>query len=191
MNSYYSKEELISLNFKTLGEQVSISRYARFYGVSQISIGNNVRIDDFAVLSAGKGGIQIGNYVHLAVFSLLQGEGLIVLEDFVGLSSRVSIYSSNDDYFGEFMTNPTIPACYTGVTHADVMIRKHVIIGSGSVVLPGVVIATGAAVGAMSLVTGNCEEFWVYSGNPAKKLLRRSRKLLKREQAFLQIPNDE
>ena len=66
----------------------------------------------------GKGGIEIGNYIHIAIFCSLQGEGKITLEDFSGISSRVSIYSSNDDYTGEFMSNPTVPAEYTNVTHA-------------------------------------------------------------------------
>ena len=74
------------------------------------------------------------------------------MADFSGLSSRITIYSSNDDYSGNNMTNPSIPTEFTNVTHADVIIKKHAIIGSGSVILPGVTIEEGAAVGALSLV---------------------------------------
>lgn len=185
MTSFYDKEELDKLGFKSVGNNVLISRKASLYGVSRISIGNNVRIDDFCVLSAGKGGIEIGNYVHIAVYTSLQGEGKIRLQDFSGISSRVSIYSSNDDYFGEFMSNPTVPAKYTNVYHADVTICKHVIIGSGAVLLPGIKINTGAVIGALSLVSKDCEEFGIYKGNPAKKILIRSCNLLELEKELL------
>jgi len=185
MTSFYSEEELKTLGFKSIGSNVLISRKTSFYGISRISIGNNVRIDDFCVLSTGKGGIEIGNYVHIAIFSSLQGEGKITLQDFVGISSKVSVYSSNDDYFGEFMSNPTVPSKYTGVTHADVLIGKHVLIGSGAVLLPGITINTGAVIGALSLVYENCDEFYIYKGNPAKKLIKRSKKLLELEKEFL------
>jgi len=185
MTSFYGDAELRTLGFKSIGSNVLISRKTSFYGISRISIGNNVRIDDFCVLSAGKGGIEIGNFVHIAVFSSLQGEGKITLQDYAGVSSKVSIYSSNDDYFGEYMSNPTVPAKYTNVTHADVFIGKHVLIGSGAVLLPGIRVNLGAVIGALSLVYEDCDEFYIYKGNPAKKLIKRSRNLLSLEKEFL------
>jgi len=187
MTSFYSAEELAQIGFKSVGENVSISRKSSFYGVSRISIGSNVRIDDFCVISAGEGGIEIGNYVHIAVFSSMMGDGKIAMGDFSGLSSRVAVYSSNDDYRGNSLTNPTVPSEYTGVTHADVHIGKHVIIGSGSVILPGVTLHEGAAVGALSLVNHDCEEFYIYTGAPAKKKAERSRKLLKLEEELMDM----
>ena len=186
MTSFYKKEELNELGFKSIGNNVLVSRKASFYGISRISLGNNVRIDDFCVLSAGKGGIQIGNFVHIAVFASLMGDGKIIIEDFSGVSSKVSIYSSNDDYTGEYMSNPTVPDQYTNVTHADVLICKHVLIGSGSIILPGVILHEGAVVGALSLVNKDCDEFFIYKGNPAKKIIERNRELLKLEKEFLQ-----
>ena len=50
-NSFLSTEELSKLSFKSVGSNVFVSRYAKFYGVEQIIIGNNVRIDDFCILS--------------------------------------------------------------------------------------------------------------------------------------------
>ena len=185
MNSFYTQEELDLLGFKRIGKSVHISRKVSFYGISRIEIGNNVRIDDFCVLSAGAGGIIIGNYVHIAVFSSLMGDGCIRLDDFSGLSSRVSIYSSNDDYSGQHMTNPTVPSEFTGVFSSDVRIAKHVIVGSNSVIMPGVVLNTAVAIGAFSFVNRDCEEFSIYKGNPAKKIADRSRNLLQFESEFL------
>jgi len=184
MNSFYTAEELNQLGLKSIGNNVLLSKKTSIYGISRISIGSNVRIDDFCVLSAGTGGITIGNYVHIAVFSSIMGEGSILISDFSGISSRVAIYSSNDDYSGLFMTNPTVPSIYTNVKQADKIIKKHAIIGSGSIILPGVTLGTGVAIGALSFVHKNCKPFTVYSGNPARIIGPRSEQLIELENKF-------
>lgn len=179
-----SREAIEALGFASVGENVQISDRASFYGLSRIALGNNVRIDDFCVLSAGSGGIDIGNHIHIAVYSSLIGNGKITLSDFCNLSSRVSIYSSNDDYSGATLTNPTVPSKFTGVTHANVFFGKHVIVGSGSVILPGVTLEEGVAVGALSLVNRDCKAFGIYAGNPARRISERKRNLLDLEKKF-------
>ena len=176
---------LEGMGFAALGRNVMISERASLFRCANISIGDNVRIDDFCVLSAGDGGIHIGNHVHVAVYTSLIGRGRITLDDFCNLSSRVSIYSSSDDYSGATMTNPTVPARYTGVTHADVHVGRHVIIGCGSVVLPGVRLEEGVAVGALSLVKDSCAPFGIYAGNPARRVRERQQDLLALERRFL------
>ena len=180
-----SREALETLGFASVGKNLQISDRASFYGSNHITIGDNVRIDDFCVLAAGVGGILIGNYVHIAVGSSLIGAGKITMSDFSGLSSRISIYSSSDDYSGTTLTNPTVHSGFTGVTHADVFLGKHVIVGSGSVILPGVTLEEGVVVGALSLVRANCELFGIYVGNPARRIKERKRDLLKLEQLFM------
>lgn len=176
--SYYTKEELKQLQLGSIGENVLISRRTSLYNTKNIYIGHNVRIDDFCVLSAGSEGIYLGNYVHIAVYCSLIGQGKIKLNNFSGLSSRVSIYSSNDDYSGSALTNPTVPSHLTNVTHGNVTLEEYVIIGSGSIVLPNVTIARGAAIGALSLVKKDCTEFGIYSGSPAKRIGERKRNFL-------------
>ncbi|EHJ06116.1 acyltransferase [Marinobacter manganoxydans] len=183
--AFLSREHLENLGLSEIGSHVFISDKASFYNPAKIAIGNHVRIDDFCVLSAGEGGIEIGNYVHVAVFSSLIGAGRIKLSDFVNLSSRVSIYSSNDDYTGAALTNPMVPAEFKNVQSADVELKKHVIVGSGSVILPGVTLNEGAAIGALSMVVKDCEEFTIYSGVPVKALKSRKRDLKKLEHRFL------
>ena len=178
-------EAIEALGFASVGKNVQISDRASFYGVGRISLGSYVRIDDFCVLSAGVGGISVGNYVHIAVCSSLIGAGKISLSDYCNISSRVAIYSSNDDYSGAAMTNPTVPSEFTGVTRADVLLDKHVIVGSGSVILPGVTLEEGVAIGALSLVHKNCQAFGVYAGNPARRIKDRKRDLLELEQQLM------
>lgn len=180
-----SRKQIEEMGFSHVGENVRLSDKASYYNCKNIVIGDHVRIDDFCVLSAGVGGIEIGSYIHIAVYSSLIGAGKIELRDFSNISSKVSIYSSNDDYSGTSMTNPMVPDEYTNVSHADVIIGRHVIVGSGSVVLPGVTLDTGVAVGALSLVTRSCEEFGIYSGVPAKRIKERKRDLLELEGLML------
>ena len=178
-------DEIRKIGFASVGKNVQLSDKASFYGASRIKVGDNVRIDDFCLLSSGDRGIEIGSYVHIGAYSSLLGAGKITLSDFSGVSSRVSIYSSTDDYSGKFMTNPTLPAEYTGVYSADVNLCKHVIIGSGSVILPGVTIKMAAAVGALSLVNKDCDEFCIYSGVPIKLIKKRLINLLELEKEFV------
>ena len=80
------------------------------------------------------------------------------------------------------MTGPTVPSEYANVKHADVFFGKHVAVGSGSVILPGLTLEEGVAIGALSLVNKNCEEFGIYFGSPARRVKERRRDLLVLEQ---------
>ena len=126
--SIYSRDELLRMGFKAVGENVAISDKASFYGAGNITIGSNVREDDFCILS---GNINIGNYIHIAAYSaLFGGSAGIELRDFANISSRVSIYAVSDDYSGATMTNPMIPDEYKNLTREPVIISRHVIIGA-------------------------------------------------------------
>ena len=183
--AWLSDQQITEMGFAIVGTNVLLSDKATYYNCTNIRLGSNIRIDDFCVLSAGDGGIDIGNYIHIAVYSSLIGAGNITLADFSNISSRVAIYSSNDDYSGEAMTNPTVPTKFTNVYHADVTIGKHVIIGAGSIILPGVTLEEGVAVGALSLVKKDCQAFGIYMGSPAKRIGERKRDLLTIEQKLL------
>jgi galactoside O-acetyltransferase len=182
--SFFSDEELLGLGFARLGRGVKLSRLASLHGTSRISIGDHSRIDDFCVLSAGDGGIVIGKHVHVAAMCTLIGKAKIELADFSGISSRVSVYSSSDDFSGAVMTGPTVPTEFTRVDSRPVRIGRHVIVGTGSVVLPGTVIEDGVALGALSLAKGLLREFTLYSGVPAKEIRPRKRDLLELEAAL-------
>jgi galactoside O-acetyltransferase len=183
---YYTKEELQEIGFERVGHDVLISKSASIYGAARISIGDHVRIDDFCVISTGvEGRIIFGSYIHIAVFCSIIGNGEIRMDDFSGLSSRVSIYSSSDNYSGDFMTNPTVPKEFTNVQSGLVHLKKHVVIGAGSVLLPGVILGEGVAIGALSLVNRSIDDFMIAAGNPAKPIKKRSMKLKEAEQKLM------
>jgi len=185
MNSFYSAEELKALNLKLYGDNVLISRKSSIYGADKITIGNNVRIDDFCILSVKYGEIIIGNFVQLTAYvSLYAGDSSIHLYDFVGIGTRTCVMATSDDYSGETMTNPMIPEKYKAVNSCPIIIKKHSIIGTGCTILPGVTIAEGCSFGAMTLINKNTEQWSIYVGIPAKKIKDRKRDLLILEKAF-------
>ncbi|MBU0620484.1 MAG: acyltransferase [Gammaproteobacteria bacterium] len=184
--AHYSLDELSGIGFAKIGSNVCISRKCSIYAAEQIQLGDNVRIDDFCILS---GKISLGSNIHVAAYTALFGGGGIELHDFCNLSSRVSIYSVSDDYSGETLTNPTIPEHFKHVERAPVVLGRHVIVGAGTVVLPGVTIGEGSAIGALSLVNKGVEPWGVYAGVPVRRIKNRKQDLLKLEIEYLRTVN--
>ena len=190
MNSFYSDEELAKIGFKSIGKNLQISRKASFYGTNKISIGNNVRIDDFCVIS---GSIAISNYVHIASHSCLYGgeiedEG-IHINNFVNISSRVNIYSINDDYSGENLPGPFSPPNFRKIVNKKVLIDDYVIIGCGCVILPGCHIKEGSAFGSMSFINKDSSPWSLNIGIPFKKIKDRRKDVLVMGQKLLETEN--
>jgi len=174
---FYTKEELEKIGFKSIGDNVLISNKSSIYGAKNIEIGSNVRIDDFCIISAGEGGIKIGNYIHIACYAHLIGSGEIILEDHSQVSGKASIYSSSDDFSGDYLVGPTVPKEFTNVKSLKVHLKKYVVLGCNTVVLPGVTIEEGTAIGALSLVSKNLPPYGIFGGNPLKFIKERRDKM--------------
>jgi len=174
-NSFYSDDEIKNFGFKSVGENVLISKKASFYGVENISLGDNVRIDDFCILS---GIIVIGSYVHISAHTCLYGRRGIFVSDFSGLSPRVTIFSETDDFSGEYMIGPLVPKEFRNVIGGEVVIEKFVQVGANSIVFPNLTIGEGAAVGAMSLINSNVTPWTIVAGIPAKFIKNRKRDII-------------
>lgn len=164
------------MGFKSLGRDVKISDRAALYNVDQLEIGDYSRIDDFCVVS---GKVTLGRYVHIAVFCNVAGgsEG-ITIDDFSGFAYGVHAFSQSDDYTGQALFNPTIPDKFKLVTRQPIHLERYSIVGTQSVILPGVTLAEGTAVGAMSMVTTSTKPWGVYFGIPARLLRHREQKLV-------------
>ena len=160
-----------------VGENVKIHKKASVYGARNITIGDNVRIDDFCVLVA-TGNLHIGSFVHIPPFCFLGAKFGIYIGDYTSLAHGVKIYSSADDYSGEKLTGCLVSSSLTA-SGSEVRIGKHCIIGANSVILPGVILEDGVAVGALSLVKNHLKGFGVYAGVPARFIKARSKEMLK------------
>lgn len=184
MDGYYSDSELKKLGFKSCGKNVLISKKTSIYLPEKISIGSNVRIDDFCFLL---GDITLGNYIHIAPYCGIHGSGggSVTFEDYSAISSGTTIYAGSDDYSGQFMTNPMVPIEYRNNIFSHIRMGKHSITGVSCVILPGAELAEGVAVGAMSLVRGKTEPWGIYAGIPCKWIKNRSKKALLLEEEFV------
>ena len=180
---YMTEEQVHAMGLKFAGTGVKISTRCAIYDAGSVSIGHCSRIDDFCIVS---GTVTIGAHCHITPQCLIAGgRPGIDLADFCTLAYGVKVFAQSDDYTGESLTNSTVPREFKAETFAAVRLMKHVIVGANSCILPGVTIAEGCSVGAMSLVTRSTEPWGIYFGIPATRRRERSRNLLRLEREFL------
>tara|TARA_B110001450_G_C17643784_1_gene490327 strand:- start:951 stop:1475 length:525 start_codon:yes stop_codon:yes gene_type:complete len=170
MNSFLNKNELNKIGFKYLGENIKISRFANFYSAHQISIGNNVRVDDFCVLS---GSIHLKNNIHISAHCTLYGNSGIVLEDNTGISTGCILYSEIDDFTSSCLIGAQHTEAKRKLIKGKIILEEHSQLGAKSVVMPGITIKQGAVTGTMTFVNLNLNPWSVYIGSPAKFLKSR------------------
>jgi galactoside O-acetyltransferase len=182
---YLQSDELRALGLGSVGADVQVHSTCLMVGLENLYIGNHVRIDAFCSLLPGEGCISIGNHVHIAAYVFLSGGEGIEVSDFVGISRGVGIYTRNDDYTGQALTGPTVPPEYLRLDQGPVALGRHVVIGAGSIVLPGARIAEGSTIGALSLVRSSLDAWGIYAGIPVRRIRNRSRTLLTLEQQLL------
>lgn len=175
---FLSQEDLNKIGLKSVGKNVKISDRATLYAPENISIGDNVRIDDFCVLSAAGGYIRLHNHIHIAPFCFLAGKGGIEMCDYSGISCRVSLYSVNDDYNGDSLIGPIMERECLKIIEGPVVLQKYVTVGINAAVLPNVTLREGSILGAYSLATKDLEEWSIYVGVTARKLKSRRKGLL-------------
>lgn len=187
---FMTQSELEKVEFGYIGKNVKISTLASFDKPQMMRIGDNSRIDDFCVLS---GEIEIGRNVHIAVMNILvASREKITLGDFSGLAFGCRLFTSSDDYSGGSLTNPTVPSKYKKISHGPINIGRHVILGTNTIVFPGVEVSEGCSVGANSLLNKSTKPWGIYLGAPARRIKERSRNLLDFEMQYMkELTNEE
>lgn len=173
---YRTAAELRKAGFRHVGKDVKVHTRASLYGLENISLGDGCRIDDFTIIIA-TGPVSFGAHVSIPNFCFVGGKYGVHLDDFVTLAPGVKLFSASDDYHGSFLTGPTVPPELTGGRKGPVILRRHVLVGAGSVVLPGCTIGEGTAIGALSLVRDDLPAWGIYAGVPCRRVNRRSRTL--------------
>ena len=159
MDSFYSEEELKEIGLKSYGAKVKISRNAKIYSPESISIGDNVRIDDFCILS---GNIKLGSNIHISAYVALYGAGGIIMEDFTGISARSTVYSAMDDFSGDFLIGPVHDDKVTNVSYGSVLLKRYSQVGAHCVIFPGITIEEGSVIGTMTLANKDIPEWYIY-----------------------------
>jgi acetyltransferase-like isoleucine patch superfamily enzyme len=177
MSNLYTIEELEKMGVQMFGKNIKISRFVNIYNPKNLVLHDNIRIDDFTIISC-KGIIEIFNFVHISAQCFISSSTKIIIGNFSAISVGTKIFGGCDDFSGEFLANPTIPSEYTNVKTGDILIGDNVIIGSNSVMMPDIIIEEGAVIGANSLINKNCSSWNIYAGTPIKFIKNRSKNCL-------------
>jgi acetyltransferase-like isoleucine patch superfamily enzyme len=187
--TYLTDKQLKRIGFKKLGLNVKVSDKASIYEPEKIELHDNVRIDDFSIVS---GNVVIGKYSHVTPMCLVAGgEPGVFIHDFCTLAYGVKVFAQSDDYSGQSMVNSLIPRKYKKEVFKEVVLERHCVLGTNSVVMPGVRLAEGTSSGAMTLFIKSTSPWGVYVGTPASRIKERSRELLELEMKFIgEIEND-
>jgi acetyltransferase-like isoleucine patch superfamily enzyme len=185
---YYSIKQLLKLGVNICGNNIKISKQTKIINPQNLFLKDNIRIDDYCLISA-HGKINIGNYVHISrnCFLISSTNNMIKLSDFSGLSNNCSLFGQSDNYDGTTLTNPTIPKIYTNIISGNIILEKHVIIGSTSIILPNTYINEGSSVGCLSVVNGTLDPWRIYAGNPLKNIKERKKDILYIEEQLLSL----
>jgi acetyltransferase-like isoleucine patch superfamily enzyme len=182
--AYLTRSQVLELGFAACGDDVLISDRCSIYGAAGISLGDHVRIDDMTVITA-EAPVTLGSYVHIGPQVFLSGTHGLHIGDFTSLAAGTKVYSISNDYSGEVMAAHGVPAELQRFDTGAVNIAAYVNLGASCVVLPGVTIEEGVAVGALSLVKDSLAAWSIYGGVPAHLLRRRSRQMLSIADDFL------
>ena len=163
--------------FAEIGSDVRIFGAAKILGTGNIVIGSHVIIDDFVFIGNHRR-LILGNHVHVASHASITGGGDCICCDFSGVSSGARILTGTDDFGGDGLTGPTIPAQFRAVERGRVVIGAHAVIGVNAVVCPNVIVGEGATVGAGAVVIRDLEPWGIYVGAPARKIRDRRRDVI-------------
>ena len=169
-----SADQIAQVGFAAVGTDVVISDRCSIYGAASITLGDHVRIDDFAILTAREP-VVIGSYVHISAFAFLSGPFGIVIDDFVNVGPRATLMSGNDDFSGRWVAGPLVPEDIRNVQGGRIHLGRHCIVGTDTLVLQGVTFGEGAVVGALSMVKESLAPWGVYGGVPARLIRPRRR----------------
>ena len=108
----------------------------------------------------GKGSFTMGSHSVVNQKCRMDNRGSILIGDYVSISAEVCILTADHD-----VRSPTIADRLRRVSIGD-----SVFIGTRALLLPGVTVGKGAAIGAGSVVTKDVPEFTVVAGNPARQI---------------------
>jgi len=126
------------------------------------TIGAGTRIGAFVEVQVGA---VIGKRCKISSHSFLC-EG-VTIEDEVFIGHGVFF---TNDRFPRATNDDGSPQTNTDWTVVPTRVKQFASIGSGAVILPGVIIGKGALIGAGSVVTKDVLDFAIVVGNPARRI---------------------
>lgn len=108
----------------------------------------------------------------------LYGTANIEIGDYTMIAVNVVVHTSTHSYADHPMWKKRIDR--------PVRIGKHVWIGVGAIILPGIKIGNYSVVGAGSVVTKHIPEYAIVAGNPAKIIKWRDQNIVNKDETIVQ-----
>lgn len=184
---YFRKLSLASL-FETCGKGVILGRSIALRSPGNISLGDNVAIDDQTLLDGGTGGdcrLSIGDKVVISKGCVIQAKtgpldigrecdigAHVILSSVGGIALAPNVLIAGNCYFGGgryHLDSLKTPIMYQGIySRGAISIGEGSWIGASATVLDGVKIGKGCVIGAGSLVTRDIPDYAVAVGSPAE-----------------------
>jgi len=162
-----------------LGEHAIVGKTVRIRRPARVRIGAHAIIDDFTYIACG---LTVGRYTHIGPNSTLTGGAATIrIGNFVNLAPGCRLIGVSNDYAGGGLVGAAIPE-----EHADqpvvgnITLADHVLLGAGTVVLPGTNVPEGVSTGALSMLSPKLQlEPWtLYAGIPARPIRKRESKAI-------------
>jgi len=182
-NYFLNSKDLKGMGVKC-GKNCLIHSSVIILNPKKLLLGSNVRIDAYSIIINVKP-VVIENYIHVGAHVLLQAnKKSIILRDYCGVSAGVKIFTSTDDYSGKQFYGPYNKKSNLSCKSDLIDIKKFVIIGTNSIVVPGAKFSIGSVVGALSFANIKLEPWFVYLGMPMRKLSKRKKDFYKNDKEF-------
>lgn len=152
--------ELICAKLRVWG-YVPLHHARRFaYRMCGVKIGNGSTIHMFATFY-NPTNIVIGKDSIIGEWAVLDGRAPLIVGDHVDIASNVMIYNAEHDVQSKDFTKARME---------KVTIEDYAFIGPRAIILPGVTIGRGAVVGAGAVVTKDVAPLTIVGGVPAKEI---------------------
>ena len=164
---------LLSSQFAEIGRGARISPPFRFYGLNEMSFGENVMINSDCWLQTIPGDeccpkLIIKAHTGIGMGAHISAAKQILIEEHVLLGRNVHI--SDHAHAFEDVKIPIIQQGISGI--APVSIGRETWLGQNVVVLPGVTIGRHCVIGANSVVNSSVPDFSIAVGVPARVVKR-------------------
>lgn len=160
---------LVSIrHFVTTRSLVSVS--AKVQWGNAIEFGRGTVVKAYAVIQSSGGKVRFGRDCAISSFvHVSTGAGNVVAGDYVRIAPNCTLVGGTKEIRDRTMFIKDQPES----DERGIQIEDDVLIGAGSVVLPGTSIGRGAVIGAGSVVSGSIPEYAIVAGAPAKTIGRR------------------
>jgi len=156
--------EEIKKELGACGQNVYIGHNVMFARPKEVFLGDNVRIDPFALINCGL--VAAGNN-QLSSHTIMNGRKTVHLGKWVGFGYRATVLTGSEDFTGQygpandwFGENPSF--------EEDVIFHDYSNLLTNSLVMPGTKIERGVVIVANSIVTkkDRLMPFYIYGMKP-------------------------